>query len=144
MSLPHKSGSRSYSTCIMTMERSQELYQPHPPSDKSREGGSGGVTSHQVACRFHLLYFRGQTTGSRGQEAHHWSENMVSYKDEVKGNTVADVHRNLDESANLVAYTGEVTGSVWSLSPFPRFPSINVDPPRAPHSPPDCVQHLAV
>ncbi len=47
---------------------------------------------------------------------------MVSYKDEVKGNTVAYVHRNLDESANLVAYKGEVTGSVWSLSPFPSLP----------------------
>ena len=122
VSLPHKSGSRSYSTCIMTMERSQELYQPHPPSDKSREGGSGGVTPHQVACRFHLLYFRGQTTGSRGQEAHHWSENMVSYKDEVKGHTVAFVHRNLDKLAHRVAYKDTVTGSVWSLSPCPRSP----------------------
>jgi hypothetical protein len=26
---------------------------------------------------------------------------------------------------------GEVTGRVWSLSPFPRHPPINVDPPRA-------------
>ncbi|MFL5702206.1 MAG: hypothetical protein ACJ8AG_05180, partial [Ktedonobacteraceae bacterium] len=52
---------------------------------------------------------------------------------------------------------GDVTGRVWSLSPFPRHPSINVDPPRAPHnhrwaSPDaraltlgtDCVQHLTV
>ena len=43
-------------------------------------------------------------------------------QEEVTGNTVAYVHRNLDESANLVAYKGEVKGSVWSLSPFPRFP----------------------
>ncbi len=29
------------------------------------------------------------------------------------------------------ANKGEVKGSVWSLSPCPRHPSSNVDPPRA-------------
>lgn len=38
---------------------------------------------------FHLLYFWSQTTEDREQEAHHRSENMVLYKSEVKGNTVA-------------------------------------------------------
>jgi hypothetical protein len=41
-------------------------------------------------------------------------------QEEVTGNTVAYVHRNFGESAHLVSYKGEVTGSVWSLSPCPR------------------------
>ncbi len=58
-------------------------------------------------------------------------------QEELTGNTVAYVHRNLDESANLATYTDKVTGSVWSLSPCPRHPSINVDPPTG-------IQHLSV
>jgi len=64
----------------MTMERSQELYQHPSSSDKSIEGGSGEVTLYQVACHCHLLSFGSQTTGDRGQETSHCSENLVFYK----------------------------------------------------------------
>ena len=65
------------------------------------------------------------------RETRHRSKNQVRYKSKITGTTVADVHRNLDKSAHLVSYKDEVTGSVWSLSPFPRSPTISVDTPRA-------------
>src|SRR6266700_2177856 len=62
---------------------------------------------------------------------------MVSYKGEVKGNTVAYVHRNLYGSENLVSYKGEVKGRVWSLSQFPR-------PPQSAWTRLERIPHLAV
>jgi hypothetical protein len=43
-------------------------------------------------------------------------------QEEGTGNREAYVHRHLDESVHRVTYTDTVTGSVWSRSPFPRFP----------------------
>src|SRR5437588_3911069 len=67
----------------------------------------------------------------------------IWYHTRVKSQAIY-VHRNLYESENLQLYKSEVRGRVWSLSPFPRPSAIGVDPRGAPHSPPDCVQHLPV
>ena len=45
----------------------------------------------------------------------------IWYHTRVKSQAIS-VHRNLYESENLLSYKGEVKGRVWSLSPFPRPP----------------------
>ena len=74
-------------TCIMTMERSQESYRRSWAKDSSLFRKSGII------------------------------------QEEGTGNKVAYFHRNLHESVHLVAYKDKVTGSVWSLSLFPRSPN---------------------
>ena len=102
------------------MERSQEQY--HHPSPLRQEYRRMLWRSHSLSGSMSLpltllLEVRQQEiVGKRlviGQK--------IWYHTRVKSQAIY-VHRNLYESENLLSYKGEVKGRVWSLSPFPRPP----------------------
>src|SRR5438874_11840437 len=102
------------------MERSQEQY--HHPSPLRQEYRRMLWRSHypsgsmSLPLTLLLEVIQQEIVGKRlviGQK--------IWYHTRVKSQAIY-VHRNLYESENLLSYKGEVTGRVWSLSPFPRPP----------------------